>query len=63
MWNPLVGDTLKCRQEPSNEMDKNAVAIMRSDSWEKETTVGHVPQNISKTCLMFLKAPNISIEV
>ena len=58
-----MGETLKCRQEPSNEMDKNAVAIMRSDSWEKETIVGHAPQNISKTCSMFLKAPNTSIEV
>ena len=44
-------------------MDKNAVAIIRSDSWEKEIVVGHVPQNISKTCSMFLKVPNTSIEV
>ena len=44
-------------------MDKNAVAIIRSDSWEKEIIVGHVPQNISKTCSMFLKVPNTSIEV
>ena len=57
------GRTLKCRQKPSSEVDKNAVAIIRSDSWEKETIVGHVPQNISKTCSMFLKVPNTSIEV
>ena len=63
IWNPLAGETLKCRQETSNEVDKNAVAIIRSDSWEKETIVGHVPQYISKTCLMFLKVSNISIEV
>ena len=63
IWNPLVGDTLKCRQEPSNEVDKKAVAIIRSDSWEKETIVGHFPQNISKTCSMFLKIPKTSIEV
>ena len=30
---------------------------------EKKNIVGHVPQNISKTCSMFLKVPNISIEV
>ena len=30
---------------------------------EKKTIVGHVPQNISKTCSMFLKVPNISIKV
>ena len=62
IWNPLVGETLKCKQEPSNEVDKNAVAIIRSDSWEKETIVGHVPQNISKTCSMFLKVPNIQLK-
>ena len=61
--NPLVGETLKCRQELSNKVDKNAVAIIRSDSWEKEAIVGHVAQNISKTCSMFLKVPNISIDV
>ena len=63
MRNLVVGDTLKCRQEPSNEVDKTAIAIIRSDSWEKETIVGHVPQNISKTCSMFLKVPSTSIEV
>ena len=62
IWNPLAGETLKCRQEPSNEVEKNAVAIIRSDSWEKETIVWHIPQNISKACSMFLKVPNISIE-
>ena len=63
IWNPLVGEMLKYRQEPLNKMDKNAVAIIRSDSWEKETIVGHVPQNISKTCSMFLNVPNTLIEV
>ena len=58
-----MGETLKCRQEPTNEVNKNAVAIIRSDSWKKETIVGHVPQNISKTCSMFLKVLNTSIEV
>ena len=61
--NPLVGETLKCRQEPSNEVDKNAVAIIRSDSWERDSIVRHVPQSISKTCSMFMKVPNTSIEV
>ena len=50
IWNPLVGETMKCMQEPSNEVDKNDVAIIRSDSFHK-------------TCSMFLKVPNTSIEV
>ena len=62
IWNPFVGKTLKFRQEPSNNMDKNAVVIIRSGSWEKETIVGHVPRIFSKTCSMFLKVPNALIE-
>ena len=57
------GRNVEIRQEPSNEVDKNAITIIRSDSWEKETIVGHVPQNISKTYLMFLKVPNTLTEV
>ena len=59
----LVGETLKCRQESSNDVDKNAVAIIISDSWEKKNIIGHVPQNISKIWSMFLKVLNTSIEV
>ena len=62
-WNPLVGETLKCRQESSHELDKNAAAIITSYSWEKEAIVGYIPQNISKTCSMFLKVLNASIQV
>ena len=62
IWNPLMGEAFKYRQQPSNEVDKNAVVIIRSDSQERETIVGQVPQNISKTCFTFLKVPNTSIE-
>ena len=30
IWNPLIGEILKCKREPTNEADKHAVAIMRS---------------------------------
>ena len=60
-WNPLVGETLKCRQESSHEVDKNAVAIITSYSWEKEAIVGYIPQNISKTC--FNSSPSCREEV
>ena len=56
IWNPLVGQTMKCMQEPSNEVDKNDVAIIRSDSLPLLGT-------FHKTCSMFLKVPNTSIEV
>ena len=58
IWSPLVGKILKCRHEPSNEVDENAIAIIRTDSLQKESVFGHVPQNISKLCILFLKVPN-----
>ena len=51
------------KQEPSNEVDKYAVGIIRKDSWESESIVGHVPENISKCCSIFLSIPNSAIEV
>ena len=61
IWTPLVGEMLKCMHEPSNEVDENAIAIVRTDSLRKESIVGHMPQNISKICMLFLKVPNTSI--
>ena len=63
IWSPLIGEILNCKREPSNEVDKYAVAIIRKDSWENESIVGHVPENISKCCSMFLTIPNTAIEV
>ena len=54
---------LKCRQELSKEVDKNAVTIIRSDLCEKEAIPGHSPQKIPKICSMFLKVPNTWIKV
>ena len=61
IWRPLVGEMLKCMHEPSNEVDENAIAIIRTDSLRKKIIVGHMPQNISKICMLFLKVPNTSI--
>ena len=51
------------KREPSNEVDKYAVAIIRKDSWENESIVGHVPENISKCCSMLLTINNTAIKV
>ena len=32
IWSPLIGEILNCKREPSNEVDKYAVAIIRKDS-------------------------------
>ena len=62
-WNPLIGEILKCKREPTNELDKHAVATMRSNSLGKESVVGHIPQNISKFFSIFLMISFTSIEV
>ena len=62
IWNALMGEILKSKQEQTNEVDKHAVVIMRSNSLGKESVVGHFPQNISKF-LMFLMISFTSIEV
>mgnify|MGYP001792401175 CR=1 FL=1 len=63
IWTPLIGEMLKCRREPSNEVDKNAVALIKTDSLGVKVIVGHVPWNVSNFFSMFLKVPNTSIEV
>ena len=63
IWNPLIGEILKCKREPTNEVDKHAVSIMRSDSLGKESVVGHIPHSISKFSSMFLTIPSTAIEV
>ena len=63
IWNPVIGEILKCDREQTNEVDKHAVAIMCSDSLGKESVVGHIPHNISKFSSMFLTISSTAIEV
>ena len=63
IWNLLIEKILKCKREPTSEVHKHAVAIMRSNSFGEESVVGHIPQNISKFSSMFLMIPFTSIEV
>ena len=42
IWKPLVGNCLQCVKEPTKEIDKNAVAVVRTNSQYKEQVVGHV---------------------
>ena len=41
MWTPVLGHTLLVKREPTNNKDKNAVAVYLED------VVGHVPHNIA----------------
>ena len=50
IWEPYVGETLLLKREPTNVVDRSAVAVL------KETEiVGHVPYNISSALSMFLR--------
>ena len=53
IWNPLIGEVLECKQKPTNEVDKNGVAIIRLNSLGQESVIGHIPQIISKFSSMF----------
>ena len=60
VWtDPYVGETLDCRREPTNVVDRYAVSVIRS-----EVVVGHLPKKISKLCSLFLRrGGSISCEV
>ena len=65
IWEPLPGECLKRVKEPTNEVDKHAIAVVRINSLSKEVVVGHVPKFISMIVSMFLSLPGctLSIEV
>ena len=63
IWNPLIGNILRFKREPKNEVNKHAVAIMWSNSFDEESVDGHILQNISKFPSISLMIPFTSIEV
>ena len=65
IWESLLGECLKCVREPTNEVDKHAVAVVCIDSLSKEVVVEHVPKFISMIISMFLSLQGctLSIEV
>ena len=44
IWKPLVGESLQCENKPANEVKKNAVAVVRTNSHCKEEVLNHVQQ-------------------
>ena len=49
MWTPVLGQTLLVKREPTNNKNKNAVAVYLED-----IVVGHVPHNIVPQFPQFL---------
>ena len=56
VWSPLLGECLFVKKEPSDWVDKNAVAVICVNSCIRERVVGYVPQNISKVVSFYLSA-------
>ena len=50
IWTPVENEILKLICEPSNSVDRNAVAVMKDGK-----TVRHVPYNLSPIMSLFLK--------
>ena len=50
VWNPVQGLTLLLKRKPTNDRDKNAVAVLLEDQ-----IVGHVPHNLAHYFSQFLR--------
>ena len=44
IWKPLLGECLQCEKEPTNEVEKNAIAVVPTNSHCKEELVCYVQQ-------------------
>ena len=50
IWTPVMNEELILKREPTNERDRNAVAVLK-----EETLVGHVPFNLAPFISAFLR--------
>ena len=49
LWEPVVGDILTLRREPTNDKDRLAVAVVKNDA-----AVGHMPYTLAPLISYFL---------
>jgi len=50
IWTPVLNEELILKREPTNERDRNAVAVLK-----EEALVGHVPFNLAPFISAFLR--------
>lgn len=50
IWTAVVGEELVCEREPTNSLDRYAVAVLKN-----EIIIGHLPRKTSKVCSLFLR--------
>ena len=51
VWTAVLGEEMLCEREPSNVVDRYAVAVKKHGSG---VIVGHLPKKISRLCSMFI---------
>ena len=50
LWTPVQDEMLILKREPTNIVDRNAVAVLREDQ-----VVGHVPFNLAPSISLFFE--------
>ena len=50
IWAATIGEELVCEREPTNAIDRYAVAVIKDG-----TIIGHLPKKLSKICSIFLR--------
>ena len=63
LWSLLFGECLFGKKEPSNGVDKNAVAVVRPNSCGKKEVAGHALQNISRAVSLYLSLSRCYLEL
>lgn len=56
----MVSECLQYVREPAKEVNKNAVAVVRTD---KKNVIGHAQQNTSMIVFMFLFLPYSALDI
>ena len=62
IWEALFGECLKCVKEPTSEVDKHAITVVRINSVSKDVLVGHVPKFISMIVSMLISLPGCTLK-
>ena len=62
-WKPLVTKCWQCVKETTHEVNKNAVAVVCTNSHCKEEVVGHVQQNIPFIVLIIIPLPHCALGI
>ena len=61
IWKLLVSECLQCVKKPTNEVDKNTAAVVRTNL--KEEVVGRVQQKFSMIVSMFLSLLHCVLDI